>query len=148
MWEGNYFPGTGDVRDIRYGKGRYYSLNVPLDDGNDDESYQSLFKPIMGKVMEAFRPGTVVLQCGADSLFGDRLGCFNPSIKEHSQCIRYMRSFNVLLLLLGGCGYTIRNMARCWVLGFWGLGLGVSGLVFRVSSFGFRVQGSGFRVQG
>ncbi|KAK3003775.1 hypothetical protein RJ639_019700, partial [Escallonia herrerae] len=111
---GDYFPGTGDVRDIGYGKGKYYSLNVPLDDGIDDESYQSLFKPIMGKVMEVYRPGAVVLQCGADSLSGDRLGCFNLSIKGHAECVRYMRSFNVPLLLLGGGGYTIRNVARCW----------------------------------
>ncbi|RZB77541.1 Histone deacetylase 19 isoform B [Glycine soja] len=111
---GDYFPGTGDIRDIGYGKGKYYSLNVPLDDGIDDESYQSLFKPIMGKVMEIFRPGAVVLQCGADSLSGDRLGCFNLSIKGHAECVRHMRSFNVPLLLLGGGGYTIRNVARCW----------------------------------
>ncbi|KAJ6844987.1 histone deacetylase 19 [Iris pallida] len=111
---GDYFPGTGDVRDVGFGKGKYYSLNVPLDDGVDDESYHSLFKPIMGKVMEVFRPGAVVLQCGADSLSGDRLGCFNLSIKGHAECVRYMRSFNVPLLLLGGGGYTIRNVARCW----------------------------------
>ncbi|KAL6509916.1 Homeobox protein HD-1 [Orobanche gracilis] len=111
---GDYFPGTGDVRDVGYGKGKYYSLNVPLDDGIDDESYQSLFKPIIGKVMEVFRPGAVVLQCGADSLSGDRLGCFNLSIKGHAECVKFMRSFNVPLLLLGGGGYTIRNVARCW----------------------------------
>ncbi|XP_076940958.1 histone deacetylase 19-like isoform X1 [Bidens hawaiensis] len=111
---GDYFPGTGDIRDIGYSKGKYYSLNVPLDDGIDDESYQSLFKPIIGKVMEVYRPGAVVLQCGADSLSGDRLGCFNLSIKGHAECVRYMRSFNVPLLLLGGGGYTIRNVARCW----------------------------------
>ncbi|KAL8132013.1 hypothetical protein AgCh_007773 [Apium graveolens] len=111
---GDYFPGTGDVRDIGHASGKYYSLNVPLDDGIDDESYQSLFKPIMGKVMEVYRPGAVILQCGADSLSGDRLGCFNLSIKGHAECVRYMRSFNVPLLLLGGGGYTIRNVARCW----------------------------------
>jgi len=111
---GDYFPGTGDARDVGYGKGKYYSLNVPLDDGIDDESYQSLFKPIMAKVMEVFQPGAVVLQCGADSLSGDRLGCFNLSVKGHAECVRYMRSFNVPLLLVGGGGYTIRNVARCW----------------------------------
>ncbi|XP_021773456.1 histone deacetylase 19-like isoform X2 [Chenopodium quinoa] len=111
---GDYFPGTGDIRDIGYGKGKYYSLNVPLDDGIDDESYQSLFRPIMGKVMEVFKPGAVVLQCGADSLSGDRLGCFNLSIRGHAECVKYMRSFNVPLLLVGGGGYTIRNVARCW----------------------------------
>jgi histone deacetylase 1/2 len=53
---GGYFPGIGDIRDTGYSKGKYYSLNVRLDDGIDDESYQSLFKPIMGRVMETFRP--------------------------------------------------------------------------------------------
>lgn len=111
---GDYFPGTGDVKDIGYGLGKYYSLNVPLNDGVDDESYQSLFKPIMSKVMEVYQPGAVVLQCGADSLSGDRLGCFNLSVKGHAECVRFMRSFNVPLLLVGGGGYTIRNVARCW----------------------------------
>lgn len=111
---GDYFPGTGHIRDTGYGMGNYYSLNIPLDDGIDDECYVSLFKQLMSRVMEMFRPGAVVLQCGADSLSGDRLGCFNLSIKGHGECVRYMRSFNVPLLLLGGGGYTIRNVARCW----------------------------------
>jgi len=29
----DYFLGTGDIRDTGYGKGKYYSLNIPLDDG-------------------------------------------------------------------------------------------------------------------
>ncbi|KAJ4797264.1 Histone deacetylase [Rhynchospora pubera] len=111
---GDYFPGTGHVDDIGYGTGKYYAVNVPLRDGIDDQSYQSIFKPIMTKVMEVFQPGAIVLQCGADSLSGDRLGCFNLSVKGHAECVRFMRSFNVPMLLLGGGGYTIRNVARCW----------------------------------
>jgi histone deacetylase 1/2 len=64
--------------------------------------------------MEVFQPGAVVLQCGADSLTGDRLGCFNLSVRGHGECVKFVRSFNVPLLLLGGGGYTIRNVARCW----------------------------------
>ena len=30
---GEYFPGTGDLRDIGAGRGKYYSLNFPLRDG-------------------------------------------------------------------------------------------------------------------
>ena len=36
---------------------------------------------VLTKVMEMYRPDAVVLQCGADSLSGDRLGCFNLSLK-------------------------------------------------------------------
>ena len=95
-------------------KGKYYSVNVPLKDGIDDESYNLLFKPIMAKVMEMYAPDAVVFQSGADSLTGDRLGCFNLSIRGHAECLKYMTTFQVPLLVLGGGGYTIRNVARCW----------------------------------
>ncbi len=64
--------------------------------------------------METYRPTAVVLQCGADSLTGDRLGCFNLSLKGHAECVSYVKSFGLPLLVLGGGGYTIRNVARCW----------------------------------
>lgn len=61
---------SGDLRDIGAGKGKYYAVNIPLRDGMDDESYESIFVPIISKVMETFQPSAVVLQCGADSLTG------------------------------------------------------------------------------
>ncbi|KAK4045708.1 histone deacetylase 1 [Daphnia magna] len=111
---GEYFPGTGDLRDIGAGKGKYYAVNFPLRDGIDDESYEQIFVPIMSKVMETYQPSAVVLQCGADSLSGDRLGCFNLTLKGHAKCVDFVKKHNLPLLLLGGGGYTIRNVARCW----------------------------------
>lgn len=111
---GEFFPGTGHIRDIGEGRGKYYALNVPLNDGISDENFGCLFRPIIQKVMEVYQPDAVVLQCGADSLAGDRLGCFNLSVKGHADCLRFLRSFNVPLMVLGGGGYTIRNVARCW----------------------------------
>ncbi len=32
----------------------------------------------------------------------------------HAECVDFMRRYNTPLLLLGGGGYTIRNVARCW----------------------------------
>jgi histone deacetylase 1/2 len=111
---GEYFPGTGDVLDIGHMEGKNYAINFPLNDGMDDASYQSIFRPVIGKVMQVFSPGAVVLQCGADSLSGDRLGCFNLSVKGHADCVDYVRSFNIPMLVLGGGGYTLRNVPRCW----------------------------------
>lgn len=111
---GEYFPGTGDLRDIGAGKGKYYAVNIPLRDGMDDDSYESIFVPIMTKVMETFQPSAVVLQCGADSLTGDRLGCFNLTVKGHGKCVEFVKKYNLPFMLLGGGGYTIRNVSRCW----------------------------------
>eukprot|EP00916_Digyalum_oweni_P003982 GHVL01007095.1.p1 GENE.GHVL01007095.1~~GHVL01007095.1.p1 ORF type:complete len:450 (+),score=72.15 GHVL01007095.1:38-1387(+) len=111
---GDFFPGTGDVDETGVGVGKYYSVNVPLNDGITDDMFFSLFQPITNKAVEVYKPGVVVLQCGADSLAGDRLGKFNLSSMGHSRCVKHCVSFNLPLVLLGGGGYTIRNVARCW----------------------------------
>ncbi|OTA94072.1 hypothetical protein M434DRAFT_394975 [Hypoxylon sp. CO27-5] len=111
---GEYFPGTGELRDIGIGQGRYYATNFPLRDGIDDASYKSIFEPVISSVMEYYNPDAVVLQCGGDSLSGDRLGCFNLSMDGHANCVKFVKSFNRPTLVLGGGGYTMRNVARTW----------------------------------
>ncbi len=88
---------------------------MPLKGGIDDESYETVFRPVIEKVMEKFRPGAIVLQCGADSLAKDRLGCFNLTIKGHGRCVSFVKGFGIPTLVLGGGGYNIRSVARCWV---------------------------------
>ena len=113
-----FFPGTGGVDEVgppnNTNPGAHHSLNVPLQDGIDDESYINLFKDIIGPCIAKYRPEAIVLQCGADSLGGDRLGCFNLNIKAHGECLKFVKSFNIPLLVLGGGGYTARNVARLW----------------------------------
>lgn len=112
---GNYFfPGTGDMYEIGAENGRFYSVNVPLKEGIDDASYYQVFKPVISAVMEFYRPTAIVLQCGADSLAGDRLGCFSLSTKGHGECVKFVKDLNVPTLVVGGGGYTLRNVARCW----------------------------------
>ncbi|KAL9617054.1 MAG: hypothetical protein Q9160_008127 [Pyrenula sp. 1 TL-2023] len=111
---GEYFPGTGELRDIGVGLGKYYSINFPLRDGIDDASYKGIFEPVIKHVMEWYRPEAVVLQCGGDSLSGDRLGCFNLSMSGHANCVKFVKSYGLPTLILGGGGYTMRNVARAW----------------------------------
>ena len=54
--------GTGDVKDSGYGDGKNYAINFPLHDGMDDDSFKTIFRPVIGKVMETFAPGAIVLQ--------------------------------------------------------------------------------------
>ncbi|KAJ5130970.1 uncharacterized protein N7515_007009 [Penicillium bovifimosum] len=111
---GEYFPGTGELRDIGVGQGKNYAVNFPLRDGITDVTYKSIFEPVIRSVMEWYRPEAVVLQCGGDSLSGDRLGCFNLSMRGHANCVNFVKSFDLPTLVLGGGGYTMRNVARTW----------------------------------
>lgn len=86
--------------------------------------------------MEWYQPGAVILQCGADSLAGDKLGCFNlsmegeslhlPGAKQqlivmllltgHAECARFIKSFGLPTMMVGGGGYTTFVYS---VLAFW-----------------------------
>ncbi len=79
----DFFPGTGSIDSVGEGKGKYYSVNVPLKVGIDDDSYQEIFKTVMDEVMAKFMPSAVILQLGGDSIAYDVLGRLNLSIRGH-----------------------------------------------------------------
>uniref|UniRef100_T1J382 Histone deacetylase n=1 Tax=Strigamia maritima TaxID=126957 RepID=T1J382_STRMM len=114
LHDGSFFPKTGDSKDIGHKKGKFYAINFPLKEGIDDESFERIFTAIISKVVEFYQPSVIVLQCGADSLTGDRIGRFNLTVKGHGKCLEFVRKYNLPLLVLGGGGYSIHNVARCW----------------------------------
>jgi acetoin utilization deacetylase AcuC-like enzyme len=47
----------------------------------DDETFLGIFEPVIQSIFDNFHPTAAVVQSGADSISGDRLGCFNLSVK-------------------------------------------------------------------
>ena len=39
---------------------------------------------------------------------------FSSTILLSRECVKFVKSFNVPTLVLGGGGYTVKNVARCW----------------------------------
>jgi histone deacetylase HOS2 len=113
-----FFPGTGNIDETGpvdpTNPGKAHSLNIPIDDGIDDDQYKWLFKTVTGAVIDKYNPQAIVLQSGADSLGGDRLGRFNLNIKAHGYCVETVKAYGRPLLIIGGGGYTPRNVARTW----------------------------------
>ncbi|GLI70566.1 hypothetical protein VaNZ11_015489 [Volvox africanus] len=134
-----FFPGTGKKNDLGEGQGKYFTVNVPLQDDITDDSYFHVYKAVVKTAFERFKPQAVVLQCGCDSVAGDKLGRFNLSIRGHARCVELVRDlcrtggveggppppanparggsqWRVPLLVTGGGGYTPPLVARCWAL--------------------------------
>lgn len=42
------------------------------------------------------------------------MGLFNLSVRGHAESVRFMKSFGVPMILIGGGGYSLRNVSRCW----------------------------------
>ncbi|KAG1678678.1 Histone deacetylase 8 [Nymphon striatum] len=114
LYEPGFFPGSGSLSDIGFGKGKYYSVNVPLRSGIKNQRYIEVFLRIMNKVHLKFKPDAIVCQCGADCLTGDPMLGFNVTSSALGTCIQYLLSWKVPILFLGGGGYHMANTARCW----------------------------------
>lgn len=113
-----FFPGTGGMTDTgpenNSSPGAHHALNVPLHDGIEDHQYMALFEGVVGDCINKYNPTAIVLQCGADSLGGDRLGVFNLNVQAHGNCVAFVKKFNRQLIVVGGGGYTPRNVAKAW----------------------------------
>ncbi|RMB98182.1 hypothetical protein DUI87_25085 [Hirundo rustica rustica] len=94
--------GTGDVTDVGLGKGRYYSVNVPIQDGIQDEKYYQICESVLKEVYAAFNPDAVVMQLGADTIAGDPMCSFNMTPEGVGKCLKYVLQWQLATLVLGG----------------------------------------------
>ena len=67
------FPGTGFVTEQGEGRGRGYSVNLPLFPYTGDEVYLDSFRQIVPPLLRAFAPDVMVTQLGIDSYHSDPL---------------------------------------------------------------------------
>eukprot|EP00808_Paulinella_micropora_P023883 g53951.t1 len=114
--KGGFFPGTGSLKSLGSGPGKFHSLNIPLREGITDESFVNVFRAVFKAVCSRFQPSIIVMQCGCDSLAFDRLGKFNLTTRGLASCVSLALSTQIPLLLLGGGGYLPSAVARAWVV--------------------------------
>lgn len=113
-FECGFFPGTGSIVETGYGKGKGYTVNLPLHDGVKDELFTLACCEVLAKIKDTFLPEAVVCQVGVDGLNGDPMRSFNLTSFSFETCINTIVSWGLPTLLLGGGGYCEANVARCW----------------------------------
>jgi len=122
--DGRYlFPGTGFTYETGEGEARGLKVNVSLLPGTGDQTYLKAFREIVPRMVEAFRPEIILMQCGADSHFDDRLADLRLTTNCYEEMIGIIHSLahkicNGRILLFGGGGYSLSSVARCWTLAF------------------------------
>ncbi|MFQ5933709.1 MAG: acetoin utilization protein AcuC [Dehalococcoidia bacterium] len=112
------FPGTGGADEIGSGKGKGFAVNLPLAPYTDDEVYLWAFGEIVPPLVSRFRPDVLVTQLGIDTHFSDPLAHVHLTSQGYIQAIRELGSLCSRWLALGGGGYDIGAVARCWTLAY------------------------------
>lgn len=110
------YPGTGFENEIGAGKGKGYSVNVPLPVGTYDEIYMRAFNAVAMPLMKAYKPDVIVLELGVDGLAGDPLAHMSLTNNVYVDIIELLLKFNKPILAAGGGGYNIENTVRAWAL--------------------------------
>jgi len=72
-----YYPGTGAYTEVGLGKGRGFTVNVPLTIGYGDAEYAAIFQKVLKPMALEFNPELILVSAGFDIYIGDPLGGMN-----------------------------------------------------------------------
>ena len=107
---------TGFENEIGRGRGKGYTINVPLPENTSDEEFLWAFDNIFLPVARAFQPDVVVAVLGADVLFSDPFSHLQLTNGAISKALQAILQVSPKLLALGAGGYVKENIARTWAL--------------------------------
>ncbi len=112
------FPGTGFVSERGVGPGEGYSVNLPLYPNSDDEVYLWGFHEVVPPLLRAFAPDVLVTQLGIDSYHNDPLTHLRVTSRGYVEAVEEFAKLGIPWLALGGGGYDLSAVARCWTLAY------------------------------
>jgi acetoin utilization deacetylase AcuC-like enzyme len=110
-----FYPGTGDFGETGSGKGRGFSVNVPLGMGYGDADYYRIFAEILEPIADLYKPQLVLVSAGFDTHFDDPLGGMKMTPDGYAaltgiiQHIASKHTGDKLLLTLEG-GYSLSGL--------------------------------------
>ena len=112
------FPGTGYAQETGTGRGRGYSVNVPLYPYTGDETYYWVFEQVVLPLLDAFRPDVLVSQLGIDSHYRDPITHLALTTQGFGKVVAEFSGKAPKWLALGGGGYDLQAVARSWTLAY------------------------------
>ncbi len=112
----HFFPGTGFVKETGSGKGKGYSVNVPLLEHTDDALFMKAFDEVAFPLIAAYDPDVMVTQLGADTFRTDPLTRLEITTHSYSYVIKKLKALKIPWVAVGGGGYECLNVARAWTL--------------------------------
>ncbi len=69
-----FYPGTGDVMEVGEGRGRGFTVNVPLPARSGEDAYAAAFAGVFLPVLREFGPALIIVSAGYDAHAADPLG--------------------------------------------------------------------------
>jgi len=111
-----FYPGTGALADVGTGAGRGFTKNLPMKAGDGDAPYLRAVEDVVVRLIDDYRPSTILLSAGFDAHKRDPLGgmtvseyAYGEITKRVVECAERHCEGRVLSLLEGG--YDMEGLA-------------------------------------
>ena len=113
-----FYPGTGDATQVGRGKGRGFTLNVPLEAGCTDADYLAVWRALVTPVLEQFGPDVIIVSAGFDAHERDPLAGMRLTAEGYAALTAELCSVSHLvcggrLVLVTEGGYDLSALTEC-----------------------------------
>ncbi len=113
-----FYPFSGFAHETGSGPAKDTKLNLPMNLHAGDDDFMQAFRKVED-FLHACRPEIIIFQSGADSVAGDDLADLRFSAKCHAYAAHRLSVIaeqyaEKRLLVMGGGGYSLPNLARTW----------------------------------
>ncbi|MEZ0360549.1 MAG: histone deacetylase [Hydrogenobacter sp.] len=112
-----FYPGTGSDREKGAGKGLGYTYNLPLNAGAGDQEYESIYKSLLPKLVQEYKPEFVLVSAGYDIHRDDPLTYLNVTTQGVKSIVESIlttcKTLGVPSLFALEGGYNLRALAEC-----------------------------------
>jgi len=112
------YPHSGYAHETGVGKGKGYTLNIPMAPGSDDATYRQAFEEKVMAKLETFAPQFILISAGFDGAREDRTTDINLEPASYawlSECLAAIASRHgedrIVSVLEGG--YDLPSLGRC-----------------------------------
>ncbi|MBI3026903.1 histone deacetylase [Candidatus Woesearchaeota archaeon] len=107
------YPGTGWVNEVGTGRGKYYTINIPVPPYTSDDIFVGILSQIIPIVKEKYQPDVVAVSAGFDGHKDDPLLQLNLTINSYYELGKLLSSnFNNIFACLEG-GYNVQALPHC-----------------------------------
>jgi len=111
-----FYPGTGAASEVGTGKGRGFTMNIPLEGGEGDASFLGAVEKQIVRTIDEYKPDAILLSSGFDAHRRDPLGGMRVTERGYGELTRRIveaaerHAHGRVLSLLEG-GYDMEGLA-------------------------------------
>jgi acetoin utilization deacetylase AcuC-like enzyme len=106
------FPGTGFVKEVGKGRGRGYTINIPLPFRTVDKTYLKAWREVAMPIAHQYKPQFILVSAGLDCHYADPVGhlslsavCYDKIFQSIASLAAQVCSGRLTSVLEGGYGF-------------------------------------------